>query len=85
MSNHDAEKTSKYLMYLDGNNFYGWAMMQYLPYGGFRWLREKQIEKLVKKDNIAEDNKKGYILEVDLSILQSFIIYIMTIPVHQKR
>ena len=49
MSNHDAQKTSKYLMYLDGNNFYGWAMMQYLPYGGFRWLREKQIEKLVKK------------------------------------
>lgn len=66
MSNYEAEKTSKYLMYLHTNNLYGWAMMQYLPYGGFRWLTEKQIEKLVKKDNIPEDNKKGYILEVDL-------------------
>lgn len=53
-------------MYLHANNLYGWAMMQYLPYGGFRWLTEKQIEQLVKKDNIPEDNKKGYILEVDL-------------------
>ena len=53
-------------MYLYANNLYGWAMMQYLPYGGFRWLTEKQIEKLVKKGNIPEDNKKGYILEVDL-------------------
>ena len=66
MSNYEAEKTSKYLMYLHANNLYGWAMMQYLPYGGFRWLTEKQIEKLVKKGNIPEDNKKGYILEVDL-------------------
>ena len=66
MSNYEAEKNSKYLMYLHANNLYGWAMMQYLPYGGFRWLTEKQIEKLVKKDNIPEDNKKGYILEVDL-------------------
>ena len=53
-------------MYLHANNLYGWAMMQYLPYGGFRWLTEKQIEQLVKKDNIPADNKKGYILEVDL-------------------
>ena len=66
MSNYDAKKTSKYLMYLDANNLYGWVMMQYLPTGGFKWLTEKQIDKLVKKDNIPEDNKKGYILEVDL-------------------
>ena len=49
MSNYDAEKNNKYLMYLDANNLYGWAKMQYLPYGGYRWLTEKQIEKLVKK------------------------------------
>ena len=52
-------------MYLDANNLYGWAMSQYLPTGGFRWMTEKQIDKidLVK---YKEDSEKGLILEVDL-------------------
>ena len=33
-------------MYLDANNLYGWAMSQYLPTGGFRWMTEKQINKI---------------------------------------
>ena len=28
--------TSKFTMYLDENNLYGWAMSQYLLYGGFK-------------------------------------------------
>ena len=66
MSNYDPEKLNNYLMYLDSNNPYGCAMMQCLPTGGSRWLTQKQIDKLFTKDNIPEDNKKGYILEVDL-------------------
>ena len=54
MSNYEAEKTSKYLMYLHANNLYGWAMMQYLPYGGFRWLTENQIKKNSKKKIIYQ-------------------------------
>ena len=52
-------------MYLDANNLYGYAMSQYLSTGGFKWLTEKQIDKIMKK-TILSDNKKGYILEVDL-------------------
>ena len=26
----------KYISYLEGNNLYGWAMSQYLPYSGFK-------------------------------------------------
>ena len=37
---------SKYIMYLDANNLYGWAMSQYLPIGSFRWMTEKQINKI---------------------------------------
>ena len=55
MSNYDPEKASKYLMYLDTNNLYGWAMSQCLPTGSFRWLTEKQISKLVSKDFIPKD------------------------------
>jgi hypothetical protein len=27
-------------MYLDANNLYGWAMRQFLPTGGFKWVEE---------------------------------------------
>jgi len=59
-------KLFKYIMYLDAKNLYGWAMSQYLPIGGFKWMTEKQINKLVKKVYINPDADKGYILEVDL-------------------
>ena len=65
MRDYNKDETSKYIMYLDANNLYGWAMSQYLPTGGFRWLKKEQIDKL-NIDNINDDNKKGYILEVDL-------------------
>ena len=65
MKEYDEKAPSKYIMYLDANNLYGWAMSQYLPTGGFKWLTEKQINNL----NLAkyqEDSNKGLILEVDL-------------------
>ena len=65
MSGYNTEKPSKYIMYLDANNLYGWAMSQYLPTGGFRWMTEKQIQK-VNLAACTEDRKKGMILEVDL-------------------
>ena len=65
MKEYDEKAPSKYIMYLDANNLYGWAMSQYLPTGGFKWMTEKQINKI----NLAqynEDSNKGLILEVDL-------------------
>ena len=46
MKGYDEKAPSKYIMYLDANNLYGWAMSQYLPTGGFRWMTEKHISKL---------------------------------------
>ena len=43
MKFHDNSKPSKYIAYLDANNFYGWGISQYLPYGEFIWLNKKQI------------------------------------------
>ena len=42
MKNYDEDAPSEYIMYLDANNLYGWAMSQYLPTGGFKWLSEKK-------------------------------------------
>ena len=35
MRSYDVNESSKFVMYLDANILYGWAMSQYLPYGGF--------------------------------------------------
>ena len=65
MKEYNVNKPSNYIMYLDANNLYGWAMSQYLPTSNFKWLTQKQIDKIdiVK---YKEDSNKGLILEVDL-------------------
>ena len=62
MKEYDEKVPSKYIMYLDANNLYGWAMSKYLPTGGFKWLK---IEGL-NLNQYTEDSEKGLILEVDL-------------------
>ena len=39
MKNYDPTKLSLYISYLDMNNLYGLTMSRYLPYGGFKWLK----------------------------------------------
>ena len=62
---YDEKTPSKYLMYLDSNNLYGFSMSQYLPTGGFKWMSEKKINEL-DLAKYKDDSKQGLILEVDL-------------------
>ena len=39
MNDYDSKKPPTFITCLDMNNFYGWAMSEYFPYGGFKWLR----------------------------------------------
>ena len=39
MNDYDPEKQSIFISYLDMNNLHGWAMSEYLPYGGFKWQK----------------------------------------------
>ena len=66
MKTYDEKAPSKYIMYLDTNNLYGWAMSQYLPTGGFKWMTEKQIDN-IDLAKYKEDSNTGLILEVDLA------------------
>ena len=58
MKEYDEKAPSKYTMYLDANNLFGWAMSQYIPTGGFKWLKQKEINNIdLAKYN--DDSKKG--------------------------
>ena len=69
MNKYNEKAPSKYIMYLDANNLYGYAMSQYLPTGNFRWITHKEIDK-VDLAKYKENGKKGLILEVDLEYYQ---------------
>ena len=65
MKCYDSSEDSKFIMYLDANNLYGWAMSQYLPYNEFKCLNKKEISDFCL-NSISENSFIGYILEVDL-------------------
>ena len=45
------------------NNLYGWAMSEYLPYEGFKWLKNVDEFDVM---SISKKNLIGYFLKVDL-------------------
>ena len=61
----DPSADTSYIMYLDCNNLYGFAMSEPLPKGKFRFLTNEEIDgfDITSKD---DDDDLGYILEVDL-------------------
>ena len=65
MENYESNKESVFIVYLDANNLYGWAMIQYLLYSNLKWLSKKEIDKFYL-NSIKENCSIGNILEVDL-------------------
>ena len=66
MKDFNIKKPSKYLMYLDANNLYGWAMSQKLPVHSFKWMSNKEIENIFNNQIVQVWKKTPCILEVDL-------------------
>ena len=58
ISNYDPDELTSYIMYLNANNLYGWAMSQPLPYRNFKWVEADSV--IPKRKGI------GHIYEVDL-------------------
>ena len=66
MKKFDKNIESSYLMYLDANNLYGWAMSQKLAVNGFKWKNDisRFNEDFIK--NYHGNSDIGYFLEVDV-------------------
>lgn len=65
LPNYNEQEPNTFLAYLDCVNLYGYAMMQSLPVGNFRFLTNSEIIKF-NLNSISSDSDEGYILEVDI-------------------
>ena len=76
MKNCNKNIESSYLMYLDVNNLYGWAMSQKLPVNGFKWENDlsRFNEDFIKKCN--ENSDIGYFFEVDVEYPKKYLVLI---------
>ena len=66
MKDFNKSELSKYLMYVDANNLYGWAMSQKLPVHSFKWMTNKEIENIFNNQIVQVWERTPCILEVDL-------------------
>lgn len=58
----------EWLLYVDANNLYGWAMSKKLPTGNFKWEENySEIDSMIR-NNTYDDGDIGYILNVDLVV-----------------
>jgi hypothetical protein len=63
VAGYDPNTQSTYLLYLDANNLYGWAMVQSLPRKDLKFANETSIETIL---NTADDAETGYMVEIDI-------------------
>ena len=59
---YDRKQESQHIIYLDGNNLYGYAMPKFLPTSGFKWIDTKKFD----LNKYTSNTSKRWILEVDL-------------------
>ena len=66
MKNYDKNKEPSFLMYVDANNLYGWAMSKKLSVDGFKWVDDLSMftEDFIK--SYDEEGDAGYLLVVDI-------------------
>lgn len=84
---YDPSKPYNYIMYMDMNGLYSWAMTQPLPYGGFSWVNIDGVNDSDKNLQTFLDNltgnvfwESGYFLEVDAEIPEELHDYFNDYP-----
>ena len=83
MKMYDPTKPSKYISYLDMNNFYGWEMTRSLPYGGFEWLKNAEQTSTNRQEYWTDKQKCLYVAHnfrvnsISENILIGYILKLM--------
>ena len=62
LKSYDQKTETKHIIYLDANNLYGYAISNFLPKSGFKWINPKEFD----VNQYTINSSKGYVLEVDL-------------------
>ena len=85
MKNYDKNIKSSYIVFLDANNLYGWAISQNLHVNGFKWVKNLSEfnEDLIK--NYDENSDKGYFLKVDVEYSKNLFNSHKDLPFLPKR
>ena len=66
LDNYEDTQESNYIIYLDANNLYGYAVSECLPYGKRRWVKV-ELGALREILNIPDRSSTGYCVQCDLS------------------
>ncbi|XP_065196385.1 uncharacterized protein LOC135827878 [Sycon ciliatum] len=64
MDQYNSAEPTSYLLYLDANNLYGWAMCQSMPTSEFAWC-DKNLSEILAH---PVDSSTGFIVECDLEV-----------------
>ena len=62
LKSYDPKQESKYKIFLDTNNLYGYAMSNFFPTSGFKWIDPKKFN----LNEYTSNSSGGCVLEVDL-------------------
>jgi hypothetical protein len=65
LSNYDPKQENSFIVYLDVNNLYGYALSDYLPQKNFQWVDSLVYEK-INWVKLSNDSEIGYFIECDL-------------------
>ena len=65
LEDYDPSKETKYLLDLDANNLYGWAMVHELPVRDFVFMDKREVERFDIM-SVPENGDTGYIIEASL-------------------
>ena len=66
VSHYDPALPHHFILFLDGNNLYGKAMMESLPVGGFRWMSRDELT-VENVTSFTDDGEEGCFVECTLS------------------
>ena len=62
---YDDTRPSTFVTLLDANNLYGYAMLQNLPIGEYKWLTRAELAH-IRIPQLPDDGEYGYVFVVDL-------------------